>query len=137
MEINLENLIPFERMLLDPEEVFQLVERKEKILLLKENKPAYLIIKYSGESQIIDASIMKKQERYTLQEAMKIVLLDVDNHTLHAADLADEIFRRRLYAKKDGEKAQYNQIRARCGHYPNLFETLPGNIIKLKEGTEE
>lgn len=137
MEINLENLIPFEKMLLDPEEVFQLVESKEKILLLKENKPAYLIIKYSGESQIIDASIMKKQERYTLQEAMKIVLLDVDNHTLHAADLADEIFRRGLYAKKDGEKAQYNQIRARCGHYPNLFETLPGNIIKLKEGTEE
>ena len=51
---------------------------------------------------------------------------------MHAAELADEIYRRRLYLKKDGSKAEYTQIRARCGHYPDMFEALPGNYIKLK-----
>jgi antitoxin Phd len=63
---------------------------------------------------------------------MQIVLTEADNHTLHASVLADIIFERKLYTKKNGEKAQYNQIRARCGHYPDLFEALPGNYIKLK-----
>ena len=36
-------------------------------------------------------------------------------------------------SKKDGSKAQYTQIRARCGHYPDMFEALPGNIIRLKQ----
>jgi antitoxin Phd len=39
-----------------------------------------------------------------------------------------------LYLQKNGKKAQYAQIRARCVHYPELFEALPGNYIKLKEG---
>jgi antitoxin Phd len=52
---------------------------------------------------------------------------------MHAAELADEIYKRRLYLKKDGSKAEYTQIRARCGHYPDMFEALPGNFIKLKE----
>jgi len=38
-----------------------------------------------------------------------------------------------LYLQKNGKKAQYTQIRARCGHYPDMFEALPGNFIKLKE----
>jgi antitoxin Phd len=51
---------------------------------------------------------------------------------MHAAELAYEIYKRRLYLKKDGSKAEYTQIRARCGHYPDMFEALPGNYIKLK-----
>ena len=50
-----------------------------------------------------------------------------------AAELADEIYKRRLYLKKDGSKAEYTQIRARCGHYPDMFEALPGNLIRLKD----
>lgn len=55
---------------------------------------------------------------------------------MHAAALADEIYNRRLYLQKNGNKAQYSQIRARCGHYPDLFEALPGNYIKLKDGVK-
>jgi antitoxin Phd len=51
---------------------------------------------------------------------------------MHASELADEIYNRRLYLQKNGKKAQYTQIRARCGHYPDLFEALSGNVIKLK-----
>lgn len=65
---------------------------------------------------------------------MKIVLSEAENKTMHASKLADEIYERRLYLQKNGNKAQYTQIRARCGHYPDMFEALPGNYIKLKEG---
>jgi hypothetical protein len=41
--------------------------------------------------------------------------------------------KRKLYLKKDGSKAEYTQIRARCGHYPDMFEALPGNLIRLKD----
>ncbi|NLI59761.1 MAG: hypothetical protein GX387_14900, partial [Clostridium sp.] len=98
---------------------------------LKDNKPAYIVLKYD-EKDIIADNVADKHANYTLQEAMKIVLSEVENKTMHAAELADEIYRRRLYLKKDGSKAEYTQIRARCGHYPDMFEALPGNYIKLK-----
>lgn len=64
---------------------------------------------------------------------MNILLTEVENNTLHASELADIIYERKLYVQKNGEKAKYNQLRARCGHYPDMFEALPGNFIKLKE----
>lgn len=82
-------------------------------------------------------NIPDKHANYTLQEAMKIVLSEVENKTMHASELADEIYKRRFYLQKNGKKAQYTQIRARCGHYPELFEALPGNYIKLKESVEQ
>jgi antitoxin Phd len=51
---------------------------------------------------------------------MKIVLSEAENKTMHASKLADEIYERRLYLQKNGNKAQYTQIRARCGHYPDI-----------------
>jgi antitoxin Phd len=63
-----------------------------------------------------------KQNNCTLQEAMKIVLSEVDNKTMHASELADKIYERRLYLQKNGKKDQYTPIRARCRHYPDMFE---------------
>ncbi len=67
---------------------------------------------------------------------MKVVLKEVTGMKMHAAELSDEICRRKLYLKKDGTQAKYNQIRTRCEHYPDMFEALPRNIIQLKEGVE-
>ena len=69
---------------------------------------------------------------YTLQEAMRIVLLDAEDNKMHASELADAVYERGLYIQKNGEKAKYNQMRARCGHYPEMFEALKGNIIRLR-----
>jgi antitoxin Phd len=132
MEIKIDSLIPFDTLRTDLEHVFSVVEKNGKVVLLKDNKPVYIILKY--ETQAIEANtIPDKQINYTLQEAMKIVLSEAENKTLHASKLADEIYERRLYLQKNGNKAQYTQIRARCGHYPDMFEALPGNFIKLKE----
>lgn len=132
MDIKIDSLIPFDTLRTDLEHVFSVVEKNGKVVLLKDNKPAYILMKY--DTQAIEAdTVPDKQVNYTLQEAMKIVLSEAENKTMHASKLADEIYERRLYLQKNGNKAQYTQIRARCGHYPDMFEALTGNFIKLKE----
>jgi len=131
MDVKIDSLIPFDLLRTDLEHVFSVVEKNGKVVLLKDDKPAYIVLKYDAEG-IVAENITDKHANYTLQEAMKIVLSEVENKTMHASELADEIYKRRLYLQKNGKKAQYTQIRARCGHYPDMFETLPGNYIKLK-----
>ncbi|OXT07390.1 hypothetical protein CE561_07700 [Thermoanaerobacterium thermosaccharolyticum] len=133
MDIKIDSLIPFDSLKTNIEHVFSVVDKNGKVVLLKDNKPAYIVLKYD-ENNLTDTGIgMQEMPNYTLHEAMRIVLSEAENKTMHAAELADEIYRRRLYLKKDGSKAEYTQIRARCGHYPDMFEALPGNYIKLKE----
>ncbi len=133
MDIKIDCLIPFDSLKTNLEHVFSVVDKNGKVVLLKDNKPIYIVLKYD-ENHLSDAGIgMQEMPNYTLHEAMRIVLSEAENKTMHAAELADEIYRRRLYLKKDGSKAQYTQIRARCGHYPDMFEALPGNIIRLKQ----
>ena len=126
MEINVENLISIEKVLTNTQDVFEMVDENGKVIILKDNEPAYVLCKYDKENDLLH------KHNITLQEAMKIVLLEVENKTLHASELADIIYERKLYVQKNGEKAKYNQMRARCGHYPDMFEALPGNYIKLK-----
>jgi antitoxin Phd len=131
MDVKIDSLIPFDTLQTDLGHVFSVVEKNGKVVLLKDDKPAYIVLKYDAEG-IVAENITDKHANYTLQEAMKIVLSEVENKTMHASELADEIYKRRLYLQKNGKKAQYTQIRARCGHYPDMFEALPGNYIKLK-----
>jgi len=133
MDIRIDSLIPFDSLKTNIDHVFSVVDKNGKVVLLKDNKPVYIVLKYD-ENNLTDVGIsMSEMPNYTLQEAMRIVLSEAENKTMHAAELADEIYKRRLYLKKDGSKAEYTQIRARCGHYPDMFEALPGNIIRLKQ----
>ncbi len=132
MDIKIDSLIPFDTLRTDLDHVFSIVDKNDKVVLLKDNKPVYIVLKY--DPRVMDVETTSDiQRNYTLQEAMKIVLLETEDKTMHASKLADEIYERRLYLQKNGYKAQYTQIRARCGHYPEMFEALPGNFIKLKE----
>lgn len=133
MDIKIDSLIPFDSLKTNIEHVFSVVDKNGKVVLLKDNKPVYIVLKYDEKRSTDAGIVMQEMPNYTLHEAMKIVLSEAENKTMHAAELADEIYRRRLYLKKDGSKAEYTQIRARCGHYPDMFEALPGNYIKLKE----
>ena len=134
MDIKIDSLIPFDSLKTNIDHVFSVVDKNGKVVLLKDNKPVYIVLKYDEKRSTDAGIVMQEMPNYTLHEAMKIVLLEAEDKTMHAAELADEIYRRRLYLKKDGSKAQYTQIRARCGHYPDMFEALPGNYIKLKDG---
>lgn len=135
MDVKLEMLIPFEKIIDSPNEVFGVVENYGQVVLLKNNAPAYIIIKpqiVSANDNLVGGVLNKKAALLTLQEAMKTVLLDAKDHQMHAAELADAIYDRGLYVQKNGEKAKYNQMRARCGHYPEMFEALKGNVIRLR-----
>lgn len=136
MEVNLESLISYEKMKTELDDVFEVVEKNGKVVILKDNEPMYVLLKYDRNSGLTEKILGPSIPKITLQEAMKIVLKEVESRKLHAAQLSDEIYRRKLYLKKDGTQAKYNQVRARCGHYPDMFEALPGNIIQLKEGVE-
>lgn len=135
MKININDLVSFEKVISETKDVFETVDEIGKVIILKDNKPAYILLKYEENAEIEATSPAAKAE-YTLQEAMKIVLSEVENRTLHASELADIIYDRKLYVQKNGEKAKYNQVRARCSHYPEMFEALPGNYIKLREGVQ-
>ena len=133
VDIKIDSLIPYDSLKTNIDHVFSVVEKNGKAVLLKDNKPAYIVLKYD-ENSLADTGIgTQEMPNYTLHEAMRIVLSEAENKTMHAAELADEIYKRRLYLKKDGSKAEYTQIRARCGHYPDMFEALPGNLIRLKD----
>ena len=139
MELIFETLVPFEKLQEVPEEVFRIVEKYGRAVLLKNNAPAYIIMKpeaLAETRQTVQYAVPRPEHR-TLHEAMRIVLKDAPGRQMHAAELADAIYARRLYVQKSGEQAKYNQIRARCNHYPELFEGLPGNIIKLRNAFAE
>ncbi|ETA82341.1 hypothetical protein [Youngiibacter fragilis] len=136
MEVSLESLISYDKLKTDIDDVFKVVEKNGKVVILKDNEPVYILLKYDRSAGPIEKILGPSIPKRTLQEAMKIVLKEVEGMKMHAAELSDEIYRRKLYLKKDGTQAKYNQIRARCGHYPDMFEALPGNIIQLKEGVE-
>ena len=136
MEVSLESLISYEKLKTDLDDVFKVVEKNGKAVILKDNEPMYIILKYDRTTGAIEKILGPSTPKRTLQEAMKIILKEVDGRKMHAAELSDEIYRRKLYLKKDGTQAKYNQIRSRCGHYPEMFEAFPGNIIQLKEGVE-
>lgn len=131
MEIKISSLMSIEKAMNEPETIFKTVEDIGKVIILKDNKPAYIILKYEENTEVTLNSPSAKIT-HTLQEAMKIVLSEAANQTLHASELADIIYDRKLYVQKNGEKAKANQMRARCGHYPELFEALPRNYIRLK-----
>lgn len=135
MNVDLTSLVPFGMLKEDQDEVLSIADRNGKVVLLKNNQPAYIILKY--DSQIFDEhAALLQNDTYTLHEAMKIVLQEEDSRTMHAAKLAEEIFNRKLYLKKNGQKAEYTQIRARVVNYPDLFTALPGNLIKLRDRFE-
>ncbi len=144
MNIRLETLLPIDKLQQEPDEVFKVVEKYGKAVLLKDNAPLYIIMKAQPaveaekqekddlEEDIKPRTVTPSTTSLTLQEAMRIVLSETEGHQMHASKLADAIYERGMYVQKNGEKAKYNQIRARCGHYPEMFEALQGNVIRLR-----
>lgn len=72
-------------------------------------------------------------DKLTLHEAMVVVLSEQPNHTASTKFLSDEIYKRGLYYQKSGGKAQDYQMFLRAKNYPQLFELIDRQTIKLKK----
>ncbi len=71
MDIKIDSLIPFDTLRTDLEHVFSVVEKNGKVVLLKNNMPAYILMKYDTLAIEVD-TVPDKQINYTLQEAMAV-----------------------------------------------------------------
>lgn len=96
MEININDLVTVEKVLNNSSEIFQIVDAIGKVIILKDNKTAYIMSKCE-ESAEINTNKIVENGTYTLQEVMKIVLKEVENSILHTSELADIIYERKLY----------------------------------------
>jgi hypothetical protein len=73
----------------------------------------------SGDAR--EASGALVASRSTLHEAMVDVLRDLGPGPVPAREIANEIAARGLYIRRDGGRADYQQILARARKYPRLF----------------
>jgi HTH-type transcriptional regulator/antitoxin HigA len=67
-----------------------------------------------------------------LHEAMRIVLSEKASRTATTQEISEEIARRELYERKDGDAAPTQQINARARNYPALFEFVQPSQIRLR-----
>jgi hypothetical protein len=63
---------------------------------------------------------------------MAEVLRTAPQYQMRPVDLAAEINRRGLYTMRDGRPIETQQIHARAGNYPDMFERN-GPFIRLRE----
>lgn len=67
-----------------------------------------------------------------LHLAMEKVLKQAPGRTLTAYEIAVQIEEQRLYRMRDGRSVEPQQIHARVGNYPQLFERAGNGAITLK-----
>ena len=130
MKVKLEKIKSIDDLKTDLDNILSIVEEEGKIIVIDDNKPKYIIYKYDYFETVFDAKDNKNFDM-TLQKAMEVVLKENESKILHVSVIADIIYENKLYLMKDGRKAKYTQIRARASNYPDIFEALPGNHIRL------
>jgi hypothetical protein len=67
----------------------------------------------------------------TLHKAIRIVLSDRESRTATTQEISEEIERRGLYSRKDGDSARARQINARVRQYPALFKFVEPGLVQL------
>lgn len=67
----------------------------------------------------------------TLHDAIRVVLLGRKSRTATTKEISDEIQKRGLYTRKDGNAPRAKQIHARVRQYPALFEFAGSGQVRL------
>jgi hypothetical protein len=90
----------------------------------------------TAEEWLLESSAEPSPTRETLRlsahGAMAEVLRAAPQYKMRPVDLAAEINRRGLYTMRDGRPIETQQIHARVGNYPDMFER-DGAFIRLRE----
>jgi hypothetical protein len=113
------------------------IDRDRHLLEERRAETAEIERRLAAEEWLLESSAEPSPVRDTLRlsghGAMAEVLRTAPQYKMRPVDLAAEINRRDLYRMRDGRPIETQQIHARVGNYPDMFER-DGAFIKLKEG---
>lgn len=109
------------------------VDKNGMITVEKYGNPAYVLMTFdffknintfcaSLSSHSVEEDDSNMEQKITLHEAMCIVLKEQPNFSMRYNELANAIWNRGLYRKRDGKKASSSQIMLRAKNYPHLFK---------------
>ena len=117
------------------EELRSRIDRDRRLLEEQRAEAAQIERRLAAEEWLLESSADQSPTRQTLpltaHGAMAEVLRTAPQHKMRPVDLAAEINRRGLYRMRDGRPLETQQIHARMGDYPDMFER-DGAFIKLK-----
>lgn len=140
MKVAVESLVAYEDWIRNPEKISKILESYGEVIILRENQPVYRITRIRQDKDSSSAYHLQHEPEInkatprpslTLREAVRTILQTAQDGEMHVSELTDLIFENGLYLKRDGSKAPYTQVRAMCGQYPEDFETLKRNRIRL------
>ena len=86
----------------------------------------------AAQEWLLESSAEQPPARESSHGAMAEVLRTAPQFKMRPVDLATEINRRGLYRMRDGRPIEPQQIHARTGNYPDMFER-DGAFIRLRE----
>ena len=97
-------------------DVVRLVDEEQVLVIDRFNVPKYVLmtVDYFDKMTLTSPTVYPQKK---LHEAMAEVLLQAPNHTMNYIDIANEIWHRRLYKKRDRKKATSGQIMLRAKNY--------------------
>ena len=98
----------------------------EELIVIDEGTPAYKLTNLK-----LSEIVRSKAKCATQVEAIERVLSVEPGNTLHVDQMVKDIEWGNLYFKKDGSRAKREDVRATAQNYPDKFECLKGNNIRL------
>jgi hypothetical protein len=111
------------------------IDRDRRLLEEQRAETAQIERRLAAQEWLLESWADQPPTRQTLpltaHRAMAEVLRTAPQHKMRPVDLAAEVNRRGLYKMRDGRPLETQQIHARVGNYPDLFER-DGAFIKLK-----
>jgi hypothetical protein len=112
------------------------IDRDRHLLAERQVETAELERRLAAEEWLLESSPeqapTQETSRLTAHGAMAEVLRTAPQYKMRPVELAAEINRRGIYRMRDGRPLETQQIHARVGNYPDMFER-DGAFIKLKE----
>ena len=127
MKLSLDGIVGVEELKNNFDKVAEKLKVYEEIIIVdKEGMPKYKL-SYLKLNEIV----RPKAKCATLVEAIERVLSVEPGNTLHVDQIVKDIEWGNLYFKKDGSRAKREDVRATAQNYPDKFECLKGNNIRL------
>ncbi len=108
--------------------VIEKIRTYGEVLVIGDNEKEVLKVSFFNMGEVK----RPKAKCVTLVEALERVLTVAPEDAVHVDQIVNDIASANLYFKKDGSLVKREDVRATAQNYPQKFECLKGNRIRLK-----